>query len=342
MWDFQKVLQNTTRCFPQLSACLFFLGRWGQTHIKKPTKKKDTEVDEKISLLYSKRRRTQTTRDRKNNSSEIIVIMFTSSSSASSSSIGFSSFLLQNHLFGGGGKNDDVGRCFLKKTRGSRSTSSFARRQLRRNNNKSIAITECVTAKTALKEWSKTEKAIERGEQVLLFRKGGINDNNNGGFQILENQFVIFPTSFHSANNGGESDAMPDMKKGDSVPFSIVCRITRAWQTSDKSVIKALEKFHALREDEIVSRVNYKPNEPYSILEVRAYVLPKDEYALPADVEKYGGCKSWIEKLPFGIPDTTTLPPVLDQRDWLISQSDLKRKLEFLVATGVEIKELPI
>lgn len=292
-------------------------------------------------LYYSKRRRTQTTRDRKNNSSEIIVIMFTSSS-ASSSSIGSSSFLLQNHLFGGGGKNDDVGRCFLKKTRGSRSTSSFARRQLRRNNNKSIAITECVTAKTALKEWSKTEKAIERGEQVLLFRKGGINDNNNGGFQILENQFVIFPTSFHSANNGGESDSMPDMKKGDSVPFSIVCRITRAWQTSDKSVIKALEKFHALREDEIVSRVNYKPNEPYSILEVRAYVLPKDEYALPADVEKYGGCKSWIEKLPFGIPDTTTLPPVLDQRDWLISQSDLKRKLEFLVATGVEIKELPI
>ena len=255
-------------------------------------------------------------------SSEIMTTF--TSSSASSSSTRSSSFL------------------FLKKTRGARSTSSFARRQLRRNNNKSIAITECVTAKTALKEWSKTEKAIERGEQVLLFRKGGINDNNNSGFQILENQFVIFPTSFHSANNEGESDSMPDMKKGDSVPFSIVCRITRAWQTSDKSVIKALEKFHALREDEIVSRVNYKPNEPYSILEVRAYVLPKDEYALPADVEKYGGCKSWIEKLPFGIPDTTTLPPVLDQRDWLISQSDLKRKLEFLVATGVEIKELPI
>ena len=332
--EFSKSPPKHFRCFPQPATVVWLILHQNQ--------KKDTEVDEKISLLYSKRRRTQTTRDRKNNSSEIILIMFTSSS-ASSSSIGSSSFLLQNHLFGGGGKNDDVGgRCFLKKTRGSRSTSSFARRQLRRNNNKSIAITECVTAKTALKEWSKTEKAIERGEQVLLFRKGGINDNNNGGFQILENQFVIFPTSFHSANNGGESDAMPDMKKGDSVPFSIVCRITRAWQTSDKSVIKALEKFHALREDEIVSRVNYKPNEPYSILEVRAYVLPKDEYALPADVEKYGGCKSWIEKLPFGIPDTTTLPPVLDQRDWLISQSDLKRKLEFLVATGVEIKELPI
>ena len=332
---FSKSPPKHTRCFPQPSTVVWLILDQNQ--------KKDTEVDEKISLLYSKRRRTQTTRDRKNNSSEIILIMFTSSS-ASSSSIGSSSFLLQNHLFGGGKNDDDVGRCFLKKTRGSRSTSSFARRQLRRrgNDNKSIAITECVTAKTALKEWSKTEKAIERGEQVLLFRKGGINDNNNGGFQILENQFVIFPTSFHSANNGGESDAMPDMKKGDSVPFSIVCRITRAWQTSDKSVIKALEKFHALREDEIVSRVNYKPNEPYSILEVRAYVLPKDEYALPADVEKYGGCKSWIEKLPFGIPDTTTLPPVLDQRDWLISQSDLKRKLEFLVATGVEIKELPI
>ncbi len=201
-----------------------------------------------------------------------------------------------------------------------------------------------MTAKTALKEWSKTEKAIERGEQVLLFRKGGINDNNNNnsGFQILENQFVIFPTSFHSANNGGESDSLPDMKKGDSVPFSIVCRITRAWQTSDKSVIKALEKFHALREDEIVTRVNYKPNEPYSILEVRAYVLPKDEYALPADVEKYGGCKSSLEKIPFWIPDTTPPPPVPDSTDWVVSQSPFKRKLQFPLATRVEIKELPL
>ena len=310
--------------------CLFFT-------TKKPKKIRGV-MDEILSLLLISvdANTLFRSRDRKkfSFSSEVIIIMFTSSSSRSSS------FLLRHRL--GGGKNDD-GRCFLKKTRGSPSTSS-ARRQLRRrgnnNNNKSIAITECVTAKTALKEWSKTEKAIERGEQVLLFRKGGINDNNNSGFQILENQFVLFPTSFHSSEE--DKDSAPDMKKGDSVPFSIVCRITRAWQTSDKSVIKALEKFHALREDEIVSRVNYKPNEPYSILEVRAYVLPKDEYALPADVEKYGGCKSWIEKLPFGIPDTTTLPPVLDQRDWLISQSDLKRKLEFLVATGVEIKELPI
>ena len=52
---------------------------------------------------------------------------------------------------------------------------------------------ENVTAKTALKEWAKTERAIERGEQVLLFRKGGINDAKDGGFQILANQFVIFP-----------------------------------------------------------------------------------------------------------------------------------------------------
>ena len=314
--------------------CLFFTTKKPQP--KKPKKIRGV-LDEILSLLLISvdANTLFRSRDRKkfSFSSEVIIIMFTSSSSRSSS------FLLRHRL--GGGKNDD-GRCFLKKTRGSPSTSS-ARRQLRRrgnNNNKSIAITECVTAKTALKEWSKTEKAIERGEQVLLFRKGGINDNNNSGFQILENQFVLFPTSFHSSEE--DKDSAPDMKKGDSVPFSIVCRITRAWQTSDKSVIKALEKFHALREDEIVSRVNYKPNEPYSILEVRAYVLPKDEYALPADVEKYGGCKSWIEKLPFGIPDTTTLPPVLDQRDWLISQSDLKRKLEFLVATGVEIKELPI
>jgi len=227
----------------------------------------------------------------------------------------------------------------VKKIRGS--PSSETTRTVTGKRNARVVVVENVTAKTALKEWSKTEKAIERGEQVLLFRKGGINDSK-GSFQIKENQFVIFPTSFHSSSSENDDDKVPDMKKGDAVPFSIVCRVTRAWQTSDKSVIKSLDRFHALREDEIISRVNYKPNEPYSILEVRAYVLPKDEFVLPADVEKYGGCKSWIEKLPFGIPDTTSLPPVLDQRDWLISQSDLKRKIDFIQATGVEIKELAI
>jgi hypothetical protein len=227
----------------------------------------------------------------------------------------------------------------VKKIRGS--PLSETTRTVTGKRNARVVVVENVTAKTALKEWSKTEKAIERGEQVLLFRKGGINDSK-GSFQIKENQFVIFPTSFHSSSSENDDDKVPDMKKGDAVPFSIVCRVTRAWQTSDKSVIKSLDRFHALREDEIISRVNYKPNEPYSILEVRAYVLPKDEFVLPADVEKYGGCKSWIEKLPFGIPDTTSLPPVLDQRDWLISQSDLKRKIDFIQATGVEIKELAI
>ena len=231
----------------------------------------------------------------------------------------------------------------VKKIRGS--PSSETTRTVTGKRNARVVVVENVTAKTALKEWSKTEKAIERGEQVLLFRKGGINDSK-GSFQIKENQFVIFPTSFHSSSSSSSEnddvDKVPDMKKGDAVPISIVCRVTRAWQTSDKSVIKSLDRFHALREDEIISRVNYKPNEPYSILEVRAYVLPKDEFVLPADVEKYGGCKSWIEKLPFGIPDTTSLPPVLDQRDWLISQSDLKRKIDFIQATGVEINELAI
>jgi hypothetical protein len=232
-------------------------------------------------------------------------------------------------------------KSLVKKIRGSPSETTTRTVTKGKRNAARVVVVENVTAKTALKEWSKTEKAIERGEQVLLFRKGGINDSK-GSFQIKENQFVIFPTSFHSSSENDGDDKVPDMKKGDAVPFSIVCRVTRAWQTSDKSVIKSLDRFHALREDEIISRVNYKPNEPYSILEVRAYVLPKDEFVLPADVEKYGGCKSWIEKLPFGIPDTTSLPPVLDQRDWLISQSDLKRKIDFIQATGVEIKELAI
>jgi hypothetical protein len=221
---------------------------------------------------------------------------------------------------------------------------------LRNNNNNSNKkkkknaknIIECATAKVCLKEWQKVEQGLKKGEQVLLFRKGGINDPK-GSFELKSLVFALFPTYFHQRKNDENENDDDDEKnmKSESETLTIVCRVTRAWSTTDKTAIKELMKFHCLEEGEIVKRVNYKPNEAFSILEVRAYALPNGE-GERRELLNPGGCNSWIEKMPFSLPDTTTLMPILDQRDWLISQSDLNRKIAVMTALGSDIKELSI
>ena len=195
----------------------------------------------------------------------------------------------------------------------------------------------------ALKEWKKVETALARGEQTVLLRKGaGIvakdDDGDEKRFELKSKTFFLFPTTYHM---DGEAKAPRDESE---IPFSLLLRCTRAWETNDTSVIATLSKFHCLKREEALKRLNYKPKEPFLILEVRAYALPQDnEYVLPPDVKaKYGGCRSWVDDLPFEIPDTSTLNPILDQRDWLTKQSDLSRKIDYMKATGIDVSDVAL
>ena len=49
---------------------------------------------------------------------------------------------------------------------------------------------------TAFKEWNVVVNALGRGEQVVIMRKGGIDEGENG-FEIKHKQFWLFPTQFH-------------------------------------------------------------------------------------------------------------------------------------------------
>ena len=196
----------------------------------------------------------------------------------------------------------------------------------------------------ALKEWRRVEKALSAGTQTVLFRKANGIDCEEKTFELESMTFVVFPANYHDdANRSRKTDKAPEMKNGEEVPLSIVLKATRMWKSKDKSVIKALTKFHQLNEDEVAKRVKWgEPNEAFHVLEVRAYRLPEEQkFVLPPDLEKYGGCKSWVE-LPFNVPDTKKLVPVMDQRDWFTIQSDLSRKVDYLKATGVAVEEIKL
>src|SRR5208282_1791713 len=48
----------------------------------------------------------------------------------------------------------------------------------------------------AFKEWAVIADALLRGEQILIFRKGGLREGP-GGFQPEHPEFLLFPTLFH-------------------------------------------------------------------------------------------------------------------------------------------------
>ena len=48
----------------------------------------------------------------------------------------------------------------------------------------------------AFKEWAVVIDALGRGDQILIFRKGGVAEGR-GGFQVDHPEFLLFPTRFH-------------------------------------------------------------------------------------------------------------------------------------------------
>ena len=52
------------------------------------------------------------------------------------------------------------------------------------------------TSDMALKEWAVAVKALARGEQALILRKGGIHRDDRD-FRLVHPEFLLFPTYLH-------------------------------------------------------------------------------------------------------------------------------------------------
>lgn len=132
---------------------------------------------------------------------------------------------------------------------------------------------------TALKEWSNVVAALGRGEQVILIRKGGIEDPS---FGVEAERFYLYPTYFHQ----GESEARP------SVMITHWCEVVETWSVRDLDVLQRLADLVALPMETLEARYRFRPDQALYVLAVRTWKL-----AAPVEVryrDEYGGCRSWI------------------------------------------------
>jgi len=160
----------------------------------------------------------------------------------------------------------------------------------------------------ALKEWAIVCKALESGNQILSFRKGGIMEFRNG-FELKFKNFFLSPTFEHQAkesirmeyhatldelNRKNESDnaeTLPESNK--TIEITSFVEITHFSEVPDLTTLKKLENFHIWTDDYLKSRFDYNPKKPLYLLLLRAYKLNNPIKIM--NKPEWVGCKSWIQ-----------------------------------------------
>jgi len=160
----------------------------------------------------------------------------------------------------------------------------------------------------ALKEWAIVCKALESGNQILSFRKGGIMEFRNG-FELKFKNFFLSPTFEHQAkesirmdyhttldelnrkNGSDNAETLPDSNKTTEIASFV--EITHFSEVPDLTTLKKLENFHIWTDDYLRSRFDYNPKKPLYLLLLRVYKLNKPIKLV--NKPEWVGCKSWIQ-----------------------------------------------
>ena len=181
----------------------------------------------------------------------------------------------------------------------------------------------------ALKEWAVTVRALDRGEQVLLLRKGGIREAGKE-FRVLYPEFILYPTFEHQKEELLKEPHRQDLREvlsegppSDTITFSHWARVEEVIELGEQERVDALLPHHIWTEDYSQKRLHWKPRHPLSVMLLRVYRM-EEPITVPY-VPYYGGCKSWVElcqDVPLG-----RLTPVLSESDFDSKVGDIKGAL---------------
>lgn len=165
----------------------------------------------------------------------------------------------------------------------------------------------------ALKEWQVAVTALERGEMIVLLRKGGIREGS-GKFTIAHDRVLLYPTYEHQKPQllqppyTSHVEPVASGWHPETVHIAAWANITETLQVSEHDRVMALLPFHVWNAEFVSERLKWKPTQPVQVLLLRTYRLPQPQIIPYRNA--YGGCKSWID-LETAI-DLNHSVPVLD------------------------------
>lgn len=186
----------------------------------------------------------------------------------------------------------------------------------------------------ALKEWAVTVRALANGTQVLLLRKGGINEWDKD-FRVIHPEFLLYPTYEHQREEllkaGYQSELrriLEEPRTDDQITFTNWAKVEETIQVTEQDKVDDLAPHHIWTNEYSQSRLRWKPMLSLSILLLRVYSL-ENPVSVPY-LPEYGGCTSWVdilERVSLG-----KLQPVLSDEDFLRQVDAIKGCLSAPVA----------
>lgn len=192
------------------------------------------------------------------------------------------------------------------------------------------------TAIHALKEWAVATDALERGETIVLLRKGGIREEGKH-FRVANDEVLLYPTYEHQQPHllkPRYRDLVQPVESGwhpETVRIGAWARITDIFQISEKETVEGLLPHHIWNEQFAAERFGWKPRFPLYVLLLRAYTL-QQEHVIPYRAE-YGGCKSWIDLVePIALDGMT---PALSDDEYARQVATIKSIVEEEQKTAV-------
>jgi hypothetical protein len=151
----------------------------------------------------------------------------------------------------------------------------------------------------ALKEWAVITRALARGEQFLVLRKGGIREQQRR-FVVEGNRFLLYPTYEHQSKDLLKPqwhDALDltvsQAPSPDTVIIDTLAEVVEILEVTEPERVEALEDFYICTGDYAQYRLKWRPKHPLSIILLRTMKL-KRAFAVPV-LPRYGGCVSWVE-----------------------------------------------
>ncbi|MCM8795042.1 MAG: DUF1802 family protein [Candidatus Omnitrophica bacterium] len=183
-----------------------------------------------------------------------------------------------------------------------------------------------VFSEIALKEWAVVVEALASGEQVLLLRKGGIEDPQ-GGFRLEHREFLLYPSWEHQKKEMVRPEfqrIFPQQGDPRKISFRLYAGIAFSAPVSDPAQLSGLEKYHIWTPSFFESRLKYHPQEPALLALLRVYRLHQPA-AHPVRPE-YAGCRSWVKLAqPVFVSEAQ---PVIENRRFRSILEEISARLE--------------
>lgn len=152
--------------------------------------------------------------------------------------------------------------------------------------------------KEAFKEWAVVCRALARGQQLLILRKGGIVEEG-GEFKPDRPEFLLFPTYSHQSPDSVVTLARPwlleledEQPEAGTVALRHYAEVTEVLRVHSLPSVLRLAGCHIWSQEVVEERFHRWRDAIYA-LTVRVFELPQP--AVLELREEYTGCKSWVE-----------------------------------------------